>query len=257
MKVALVSIITPTYNSARFIVETIQSVQHQTYANWEMVVIDDCSADNTVDIVSSIAAHDPRIKLFQLKQNSGTGVARNFGTQKASGQYIAFLDSDDLWLPEKLAAQLDFMQSHNQPFTFSFYDCIDESGAPLNRRIEAPKVLTYDNLFWCNWVGNLTGIYNVDHFGKIEIRNVRKRQDWILWLTILKQMGTAIPVQKSLALYRIRQNSVSASKWPLLKHNFLVYKNFHNKNMLIAFVCVIGFLVTQFLDRPGYVKKIN
>ena len=121
-----VSIITPTFNSAKYIAETIQSVQKQTYPNWEMIIVDDCSQDKTVDIIQNFMEDDHRIHLVQLNKNSGAGVARNNAINVAKGRYIAFLDSDDLWQPEKLSKQIEFMQTQNIPFTFSFYDCIDE-----------------------------------------------------------------------------------------------------------------------------------
>src|SRR6187402_1358652 len=124
---ALVSIIMPSYNSAAFIAQSIDSVRTQTHANWELIMVDDCSTDNTVEIVREFTA-DERIKLYVLDKNSGAGIARNTAVSKAQGTYIAFLDSDDLWKPEKLQRQLQFMSEHNQPFAFSFYDCIGENG---------------------------------------------------------------------------------------------------------------------------------
>ena len=124
---ALVSIITPSYNSAKFIAETIQSVQNQTYKNWEMIIVDDGSSDETESVVLSIIQNDNRIQFYKLTQNSGPAVARNTGIEKAKGNYIAFLDSDDLWKPQKLEKQLLFMEEENLPMTFSFYEQIDEN----------------------------------------------------------------------------------------------------------------------------------
>ena len=222
-----------------------------------MIVVDDSSSDQTLEIVRAFAEKDPRIRLFKLPQNSGTGVARNFATEQATGRYIAFLDADDLWLAPKLQIQLDFMQEQRQPFCFSFYDCMDESGKPLGKRIKAPQKLTYRELFCCNFVGNLTGIYDTQHFGKIAISSIRKRQDWMLWLTILKQLKIGLAVPQSLALYRIRKNSISASKWDLLRHNFAVYRNFHRFSWPVSLVCMGVFLATQFLVKPRYLQKLK
>jgi teichuronic acid biosynthesis glycosyltransferase TuaG len=256
MKTPLVSIITPSFNSEKFIAATIQSVQNQSYPNWEMIIVDDCSTDNTMSIVTEMAQKDSRIQLFQLEKNSGTGIARNTALSKTKGNYIAFLDADDLWKPAKLEKQINFLMANDLPFTFSFYDCIDEDGNFLNKRVEAPKNLSYRQLFFCNYVGNLTGIYNVNYFGKIAISSIRKRQDWMLWLTILKQIKTAKPVPESLAFYRIRQNSISASKFELLKHNFAVYRNFHRFSYVVSLFIMIGFLFTQLIIKPHYIKKI-
>jgi glycosyltransferase involved in cell wall biosynthesis len=257
MENILVSIVIPTFNSEKFIAETILSIQSQTLTNWEVIVVDDGSSDKTVSILSKIAQLDKRIRFFQLEKNSGAGIARNLGLSKANGRYIAFLDSDDLWKPTKLEKQIKFMTKNNLPFTFSFYDCIDEEGKPLNKRVEAPRNLSYNQLFYCNYVGNLTGIYDVNYFGKIPISPIRKRQDWILWLTILKKIKTAQPTPESLAFYRVRQNSISASKLDLLKHNFNVYKTFHGFNMVVSLVCMIGFLFTQLIIKPTYIKRLN
>lgn len=257
METALVSIITPSYNSEKFIADTIRSVQRQTYTNWELLIVDDCSTDTTKHIVKDFIEDDHRVTFHQLGKNSGAGVARNQAVEMAGGKYIAFLDSDDLWLPEKLEKQLAFMQKHRLPFTFSYYDCIDEDSNPLHKRIQAPKTLHYFQLFFCNFVGNLTGIYNVDFFGKIPISGIRKRQDWMVWLSVLKKIRKAQPVPESLALYRVRKNSISASKFTLLQHNFAVYRLFHKFSVFTSLVCLCGFLFVQLLIKPLYTKKIT
>jgi teichuronic acid biosynthesis glycosyltransferase TuaG len=256
MRENLVSIITPSFNSEKFILGTIQSVQNQTHQNWEMIIVDDCSTDHTVSIIKQFMMDDDRIHLFQLDENSGTGIARDIALSKAKGDYIAFLDADDLWKPLKLEKQLQFLKENKIPFTFSFYDCIDEEGNTLNKRVEAPRNLSYRQLFFCNYVGNLTGIYEVKYFGKIAISSTRKRQDWMVWLTILKKIKKAKPVPESLAIYRIRDNSLSASKVDLLKHNFAVYRSFHGFSYVASMSIMIGFLVTQLMIKPRYIKKI-
>lgn len=252
----LVSILIPSFNSERFIAEAIGSVQQQTYQNWEMIIVDDASTDETMDVISKIMATDNRIQLQVLENNSGTGVARNTALAKAKGKYMAFLDADDLWKPEKLEKQIAFMQTNNLPFTFSFYDCIDEQGKSLNKRVEAPRNLSYRQLFFCNYVGNLTGIYDVDYFGKISISSIRKRQDWMHWLTILKKIKIAKPVPESLALYRVRDNSLSTSKTALIQYNYAVYRQFHGYNAVVSGLCMIGFLFTQLILKPRYSKAI-
>ena len=250
----LVSIITPTYNSAKYIAETITSVQQQTYQNWEMLIADDCSTDQTVEIIQQFMEEDHRIHLIRMHKNTGAGIARNTALNRANGRYIAFLDADDLWLPTKLEKQLEFLKVKNIPFTFCFYECIDENSNVLNLRIEAPNPLTYRQLFFCNFIGNLTGVYDTNYFGKIPISSMKKRQDWIVWLSILKQIKIAYPVTESLALYRVREDSISASKTELLKHNFGVYRKFHKKNIAVAVFCMIGFLFTQLIIKPRYIK---
>ena len=148
------------------------------------------------------------------------------------------------------------MQTQKLPFTFSFYDCIDEQGKSLNKRVEAPRNLSYLQLFFCNYVGNLTGIYDVDYFAKIGISSIRRRQDWMHWLTILKKIKTAKPVPESLALYRVRDNSLSTSKTALIQYNYAVYRQFHGYNVVVSGLCMIGFLFTQLIIKPRYIKKL-
>ena len=255
MGTPLVSIITPTYNSEKFIADTIRSVQNQTYSNWEMIIIDDCSTDTTAQIITEFESSDKRIVFYKLNKNAGAGVARNQAITMAKGRFIAFLDSDDLWKPEKLQKQVDSLLTHNLPFTFSFYDCMDEAGNSLQKRIEAPKKLHYWQLFFCNFVGNLTGIYDVEFFGKIPISSIRKRQDWMVWLTVLKKMKSAEPIAESLAIYRVRQDSISSSKIKLVQHNFAVYRQFHKFNIVVSLCCMIGFLFAQLVIKPLYIKK--
>lgn len=254
---ALVSVITPTYNSENYIAATIRSVQNQTYAHWEMIIVDDCSSDQTASMILDFVTSDNRIKFYKLEKNAGAGVARNQAVSLAAGRYIAFLDADDLWKPEKLQHQIGFMQTHDLPFTFSFYECIDEVGNSLNKRVEAPQRLRYWQLFFCNFVGNLTGIYDTQTFGKIPISSLRKRQDWMVWLTVLKKIKTAQPIPESLAFYRVRKDSISASKFKLLEHNYNVYRIFYGFNTVVSLACMVGFLAMQLLVKPCYIKKIK
>jgi teichuronic acid biosynthesis glycosyltransferase TuaG len=252
----LVSILTPTYNTEKFIRSTIESAKNQTYTNWEMILVDDASTDNTVAIIEEFIKKDSRIKLFKLPENRGNGFARNAALEKATGKYIAYLDADDVWFPEKLEKQIQFLKANNLHFTFSFYDSIDEEGNDLNRRVESPNPLTYKQLFFCNYVGNLTAIYDVDYFGKIILETSQKRQDWRIWLTILKQIKIAKPIPESLAFYRIRKDSVSSSKFKLIKHNFGVYREFHRSNLVFSVLLMMRFLFTQLIIKPKYIKKI-
>lgn len=252
----LVSILTPTYNTEKFIRATIESVQNQTYQNWEMILVDDASTDETAKIISDFADKDSRIKLFKLSKNSGNGFARNEALEKATGKYIAYLDADDLWSSTKLEKQIQFLKTNNQPFTFSYYDSIDEEGNNLKRRVESPNPLTYKELFFCNYVGNLTAIYDTEYFGKIKLESSEKRQDWRIWLTILKQLKAVEAVPESLAFYRIRKDSISSSKFKLIKHNFGVYRDFHGFNFVSSVLLMIRFLFTQLVVKPRYIKKV-
>jgi hypothetical protein len=158
-------------------------------------------------------------------------------------------------MPNKLESQLNFMKKNNLPFTFSFYECIDEEGLNMSIRKEAPKFTTYRKLFFCNYIGNSTAIYNAEILGKIPIYKIRKRQDWMLWLTILKKIKVAQPIPEVLAYYRVRKNSISASKIELLKFNFNVYHHFHKMNYFVSLGCILLFIFTQLIIKPSYSKK--
>lgn len=244
MKPGLVSVITPTYNCAIYLEETIRSVIAQSYQNWEMIIVDDCSKDNTMAIVQSFAEEDERIKYYKLNQNSGAAVTRTFAMQKAEGQYIAFLDSDDLWLPEKLAIQLDFMQKNGYAFTCTSYSQIDEVGNSLNKVIHSPKRIGYNRLLLDCPVGNSSVMYEVAKMGKFEVPDIRKRNDDALWLRMLKTEKYIWGLSDVLMLYRIRPNSISINKISLIKYHWILYRKIEHLNILrsIFHVCYWGIL---------------
>jgi glycosyltransferase involved in cell wall biosynthesis len=224
----LVSIITPSYNSSKFISQTIESVLAQTYQDWEMIIVDDASPDNSNKIIEKYIQKDTRIKLIKLKKNSGPAVARNTAIEEASGRFIAFLDADDLWLPEKLEKQINFMERNNYFLTYSSYNLISENNKNLNKTIIAPKKINYHMLLKSNKIGCLTAIYNAEELGKIYMPLINKRQDYGLWLKILKKIDYAYGIEEVLATYRILNNSISSNKINLLKYNYRLFRE-HEK----------------------------
>ena len=230
----LVSIITPSYNSERFISETINSIINQTYINWELLITDDCSKDNTISIVKSFQKNDSRIKLFVLKSNGGAGLARNNSIRNAKGRYIAFCDSDDQWKIDKIEKQLGFMDRLSLKFTYSSYDVIDEFGS-FKSVIKAPKTISYKMLLNNNYVGCLTAIYDRKLLGNLYMNEIRKRQDWALWLHIMKMLKTTSGMSESLAIYRARSNSISTNKVEMLKYNYQIYNIVLGHNHLLSF----------------------
>ena len=187
MKEDLVSIVTPTYNCGKFITETIESVIGQTYKNWEMIIVDDCSKDNTQEIVKKYLKNDKRIKYIKFEKNQGAAIARNTAIREAKGRYIAFLDSDDLWSKDKLEKQINFMKKNSYSFTCTAYEQIDENNNLLNKIIRPKIKADYNRILLDCPVGNSTVMYNVDELGKFEVPNIRKRNDDALWLQILKK----------------------------------------------------------------------
>ena len=246
----VVSVIMPAYNAADFITESIRSVQQQTYSRWELLVIDDASTDETSEVVEGLAKSDDRIKLHVLPNNQGAGFARNIGIKAATGDYISFLDADDLWKPHKLETQLVVMKEEDEKVCFSSYELIDESSQSLGKYIKALKFLTFDKLKKANYVGNLTGIYNASELGKIYCPLIRKRQDWGLWLLAVKNAGGGRGIQEPLAIYRERRGSISGNKIEMLKYNYRVYRKVLKYSSLKSLFWMVLFLWEQL-----FVKK--
>lgn len=251
----LVSIITPLYNAESFIEHTLRSVQGQSYTNWEHIIVDDVSTDTSARIVASYAEKDDRITLVNNTQNEGAAFSRNHATQLAKGEYVAFLDSDDLWHPEKLATQISFMQAEDCAVSFTNYLHINEAGDSLNKRINALAKLSYKKQRTNNYIGNLTGIYHVGSIGKIMAPNIRKRQDWALWLEAIQKSGKpALGVQEDLAWYRVRANSMSANKMKLVQYNFRFYREFLGYSWLKSAVWLLRFFWEYFVVRPKHIE---
>lgn len=249
MKEELVSIITPSFNSAKYIKETIESIQAQTYKNWELLITDDCSTDQTVDIVQKYASKDSRIHLFSLKTNSGAGAARNNSIAHAKGRYIAFCDSDDLWDQDKLDRQIAFMNEKDTAFSYSSYNSMDErSGA--RSTVEVPPTLTLRDIIRCNQIGCLTAVYDTAKVGKIYMPLLRKRQDWGLWILVLQKCQKAYGITEALGTYRIRESSISRSKFNLVKYNMAIYEEVLGWSKLHAA------LYFTFVFTPNYLFKI-
>ncbi len=219
----LVSIITPTYNSSKFIKDCILSIQNQTYSNWELLITDDCSSDDTVSIIESFSKEDSRIKCFKLDKNSGAGVSRNNSIREAKGRYIAFCDSDDFWMPDKLEKQLKFMRQKDCALSYTSIILCDEFGAIKGLEV-CPSSHTFKQN-WCdNRVGTSTAIYDTQKVGKILMPSLRKRQDWGLFMTILSKCRISYGMKLPLAYYRMGQESLSKNKKSLIKYNIAVYQ---------------------------------
>ena len=251
----LVSIITPLYNAAPYISKTIQSVLNQAYQNWELLIVDDASTDNGPAIVRDNFRNDTRIKFYPNKINQGAAHCRNQATAEATGDYIAFLDSDDLWHKDKLEEQIIFMDQNKCDVSFTSYVHIDEQGNLLNKRVVALSILSFKKQHKNNYIGNLTGIYNAKKLGKIVAPNIRKRQDWAVWLEAIKKSGKpALGLQEDLAFYRVRQDSMSAIKWKLIFYNFAFYRTYLGYSWLKSVSCLLLFFWEYFFVRPKYIK---
>lgn len=240
----LVSIITPTYNCAKFIARTIESVQAQTYSNWEMIIVDDRSQDNTKEIVEEYAKKDLRIQYHLLDMNSGAAVARTTAMKLAKGTYMAFLDSDDIWASDKLERQIKWMNDNGYFFSCTAYEQIDEDGNSLNRVIKTIKKTDYNRLLLDCPVGNSSVMYDVEKMGKFEVPDIRKRNDDALWLQMLKKEKYIWGMPDVLMKYRVRKNSISSNKLKVIKYHWILYRKIEHLGLMrsifhIFWWCVI------------------
>ena len=247
----LVSIIMPSWNTERFIAETIQSILDQTYTNWELLIVDDCSTDRTDDIIASFK--DERIKFFHNEKNCGAALTRNKALREAHGEWIAFLDSDDLWAPEKLEHQITFMMKYGYSLTFTEYEKIDEDSNPLNIYVSGPQKVNRHKIYNYDYIGQLTMMYSAKTFGLIQIKDIKKNNDYAIRLQLYKKPGTCgYLLKENLAKYRVRKVSISHDKFRRkFKSHYDLFHICDEKPAVIAmwFACRNMFY--------GVLKKIN
>lgn len=219
----LVSIVMPNYNSEKYVEATLKSVLAQTYQNWELLFVDDCSSDASLALVRAFA--DERIRIFSMEKNGGAARARNKAIEEARGKWIAFLDSDDLWVPEKLEKQIAYMQNNDISFSYTDYEVIDENNAIISMFRPRLDICRYEDILKHNHIGCLTVIYNADKLGKVFMpTDAIKREDMACWLRILKTGEQAHCLHECLAQYKVHANSVSSNKWQMMKYQWQVYR---------------------------------
>lgn len=223
----LVSIVTPTFNDEKYILTSIHSVQSQSYENWELIVIDDGSHDNTRNIVSGLALNDKRIKLFSLKENGGSAVARNVGLELARGEYLAFLDADDVWFEDKLEKQIAFMVCKDALFSYTAYEIMNENGERSGKFIDfqgIDRVGYVDMLKKKATLGCSTVMLNWNKLSKFRMPLIRTGQDYALWLSILKEGHVAFCLRDVLTMYRIVPGSISRNKFKKALRQWEIYR---------------------------------
>lgn len=228
---SLVSIIMPSYNSSKTIRASINSILAQSYDNWELLITDDQSTDDTLEIIKDLAAKDSRIKIFQNENNSGAGISRNKSISNAQGRFIAFLDSDDMWEKDKLTKQINFMIKNGYHLTYTQYIKVDEDGN-IKGKIHPPLEVDYNELLKSNVIGCLTAIYDTEKLGKVFMPSIRKRQDMALWLKILQVIPKAYCFPEELAIYREGRGSLSSNKLAILFVQWKFYRGYLKFNFL-------------------------
>lgn len=245
----LVSIITPSYNSSKFIMDCIDSVISQTFQNWEMIIVDDCSNDNSRNIISNFSEKDERIKSIFLEENVGAAEARNIAIRQSKGKYIAFLDSDDIWKKNKLEKQISFMNEKDIAFSFTSYQTISEDGKTKHSVITAPDKMSYHSYLKNTIIGCLTVIIDKEKTGDFQMPNIRSSHDMALWLLIMKRGFSAYGLDENLAYYRIVSTSNTSKKWKAAKEVWDVYRKVENLNIIYSTYCFIGYAFNAIKKR--------
>ena len=252
----LVSIITPTYNCARYIEETIRSVQAQTYQNWEMIISDDCSTDNTREVIAPYMEQDSRIKYICNEKNRGAAITRNNALRIAKGDWIAFLDSDDLWLPEKLEKQITFMEKNGYAFSYTKYSEIDEVSKEIGVMISGPRKISKCGMYAYCWPGCLTVMYNAHVVGLVQIADIKKNNDYAMWLKVIHKANCYL-LPENLAKYRRgRQGSISTHSYSaLIKWHYKLFHEANNETVLSAYIFTLVNLCFGVIKKLLYVKE--
>ena len=253
----LVSIIMPSYKCGKFIKESIKSVQNQTYQNWELIVVDDCSGDGTVDLVLDFKKDDDRISLYQNSFNSGAAVSRNTALRHARGRWIAFLDSDDLWEPTKLEKQIKFMMDNNYSFSYHEYIEIDEQGKELGVHVRGKAKVGKFDMFSCCWPGCLSVMYDASKIGQIQINDIKKNNDTAIWLKIIRKADCYL-LPETLGKYRRRAVSITPKPlWKRIWAHYPLFRVAEEMNPMFATFWVVMNVFGNAYKKWKYVKKIK
>ncbi len=255
MKEELISIIMPTYKCGKFIEESIISVQSQTYKNWELIIVDDCSEDGTVDLVLDYQKSDDRISLYQNATNSGAAVTRNTALKNAHGRWIAFLDSDDLWEPSKLEKQIKFMKENNFAFTYHEYVEIDEQDNELGVHVSGKVHVGQFDMYACCWPGCLSVMYDASKIGLIQINDIKKNNDTAMWLKVIKKADCYL-LPECLGKYRRRANSITPKPiWKRIWAHYPLFRVAEEMNPISATFWVIMNVFGNAYKKFRYVKR--
>ena len=235
----LVSIIMPCYNAERYIAQSIESVLAQTYQNWELLITDDCSTDNSVKVATKYSLQDDRINLLVPDEHNGTAIARNLSLSRAKGRYVAFLDSDDIWKTDKLEKQVKYMLQKDVAFTYSSYEVIDALGKTKHKIISDAGVMTYDKYLKNTIIGCGTVVLDKKKVGHVSSPLLKTSQDMSLWLSIMKKGFNAYPVPGPLLEYRITPGSASSNKFKAAADVWRVYRKVEKLSLPKAVFCFI------------------
>ena len=247
----LISIITPSWNVEHLIGETIDSVQAQTLGDWELLIADDCSTDNTVAVIENYAAKDPRVRLIRQSRNGGPALTRQAAIEQAQGRFLAFLDSDDLWMPTKLERQIAFAREHRAALSYTAFRRINENSSVTGRLITVPESLTYDQLLKNTSIATLTALIDREISGPVAMQDLGY-DDFCLWLSVLKPGHTAWGLNEDLARYRVRGVSVSSRPVRSARWVWHIYRNVERLSLIKSAWCFGHWAMRAWLKRRHF-----
>lgn len=251
----LVSIIMPTYKCGRFIASSIESVLSQTYQNWELIIVDDCSGDGTIDTALGLKKKDNRINVYQNSSNSGAAVTRNKALREAKGRWIAFLDSDDLWAPDKLEKQIKFMEENNYAFSYHEYKEIDEENKELGVYVSGKEHVGKWDMYSCCWPGCLSVMYDASKIGLIQINDIKKNNDSAMWLKVIKKSDCYL-LKECLGKYRRRSNSITPKPiWQRIWAHYPLFRVAEEMNPVVSTFWVVMNVFGNAYKKLRYVKR--
>lgn len=253
----LVSIIMPSYNCERYIEASIHSVQAQTYQEWELIVVDDCNTDGSLEKVLALRKEDSRIRLLRQERRCGAATARNWALREAKGRWIAFLDSDDQWEPEKLERQIAFMEKHGYAFSYTAYQEMNEHLQPTGKLVTGPRRITTVGMYAFCWPGCLTVMYDASKVGLVQIKPIHKNNDYALWLKVIQKADCYL-LDECLARYtRGRSGSITTHGYgALIKWHYFLFRHAEERSALVSFLLMFGNLIFGVLKKLMYIKKL-
>ena len=234
-----VSIIIPVYNAKKVFKETLDSIEAQSYDNWEVVIVDDCSTDGSLEYITELVGHNKKYKVYSMEQNSGPGAATAYGFEKSSGDLVAFLDSDDVWSNDKLEKQVRFMLDNDYEFTCTDYEQVDGDSKPIGRVIKCKPRANYINILRTNPVGSSTVIITAELLNKVDIPLIRKDNDYALWLELLKVTSYIYGMNEILMFYRVWPQSISYNRFKSVKYHWEVYKKYEKFSSLHSILLIV------------------
>lgn len=243
----LISIIIPMYNTLNVIDETLKTVYAQSYVDWEIILVDDCSSDGSYEYAKKLAEKEKRIKVYKLAKNSGPGAATKFGFSKASGGFAAFLDSDDLWTPDKLKVQIEYMKRNNYLFSCTDYEQIDENGNSLGRIMSCKDCATYKTVLNSCPIGSSTVIISSELLGMVSIPDIRKCNDYTLWLRLLRLYPCVYGLHENLMKYRIWSQSISYNKFKKIKYFWKSWREYEHLSVPYSIVLLIRWTLNKLM----------